>query len=117
MCWRSRENYVNHHFLLFKSITIPRSSIHLSDIIASSSPGVMRACALISLVLLSELTIIFTSPPWYEEPLVRPGPSNSIGVPTCKPSFSASSMGKDIMGAGVSKPVFSRARVSTHLLL
>ena len=117
MCWRSRENYVNHHFLLFKSITMPKASMHLSDIIASSSPGVIRACALISLVSFSELTAMVTSPPWYDEPLVRPGPSNSIGVPTCKPSFSASSMGKDIMGAGVSKPVFSRARVSMHLLL
>jgi len=107
---------VNHHFLLLKSITMPRASMHLSDIIASSSPGVMRACALISLVSFSELTVTVTSPPWYDEPLVRPGPSNSIGVPTCKPSFSASSTGKDIIGTGVSKPVFSRARLSTHLL-
>ena len=65
---------------------MPRSSIHLSDIIASS-PGVIRACALISLVSHLELTTILTSPPWYDEPLVRPGSSNSIGSPACKPSF------------------------------
>ena len=48
---------------------------------------------------------MITSPPWYDEPHVKPSPSISIGASTCRPSFSANSTGKDIMSTGVSKPV------------